>query len=84
MTLRTVFDGIAKPMPTLPLEPTAGAGLDLRVDADDLAGGVEQRAAGVAGVERGVGLDHVADREAVGRLDLALERADDAGRQRVG
>ena len=40
-------------------------GLDLRVDADDLAVGVEQRAAGVAGVERGVGLDDLVDREAV-------------------
>ena len=36
------------------------AGRDLRVDADHLAGRVDQRAAGVAGVDRGVGLDHVA------------------------
>ena len=58
-------------------------GLDLRVDADHLAGGVEQRAAGVAGVDRGVGLDDVVDREAVGRGDLALQRADDADRERA-
>ena len=42
-------------------------------------GAIDQRAARVAGVDRGVGLDDVADREAVGRLDLALERGDDAG-----
>src|SRR5215213_10247899 len=38
----------------------AAAGGDLGVDADDLAVLVEQRAAGVAGVERGVGLDRPA------------------------
>ena len=47
-----------------------------------LPGRIQQRAAGVAGVERRVGLDDVADREAVGRVDLALQRADDAGGQR--
>ena len=56
----------------------AAVGGDLRVDADDAALGVEQRAAGVAGVDRGVGLDHAGDREAVGRLDVAVERGDDA------
>src|SRR4051794_29369618 len=35
----------------------AGGGRDLRVHADDAAGAVEQRAAGVAGVDRRVGLD---------------------------
>ena len=45
----------------------AGGG-DLRVDADDAAGLVEQRAARVAGVDRRVGLDDLVDREAVGRL----------------
>src|SRR4051794_26372115 len=59
----------------------AAAGLDLRVDADDLAGRVEQRAARVAGVDRRVGLDDVVDLEAVGRLDLALQRGDHAGGQ---
>ena len=33
---------------------------DRGVDADDRAVGVEQRAAAVAGVDRGVGLDEVA------------------------
>ena len=48
---------------------------DLGVDADDAAARVEQRAAGVAGVDRGVGLDDVADREALlQRRDLALQR----------
>ena len=34
-------------------------------------------------VERGVGLDHVVDREAARRGDAALQRGDDAGRQRA-
>ena len=58
----------------------AAGGGDLRVDADHAAGGVEQRAARVAGVDGGVGLHGAGDREAVGRLDLAVERGDDAGR----
>ena len=68
-TWRTVFDGTAKPMPTLPWLP---AGRDLRVHADHAPGVVEQRAARVAGVDRGVGLDDLVDREAVGRLDLRV------------
>ena len=58
-------------------------GRDLRVDADDAAARIEQRAAGVAGVDRGVGLHDVVDREVVGRLDRATERGDDARRQRA-
>ena len=57
----------------------AAAGLDLGVDPDHAARAVDQRPAGVAGVDRRVGLDHVRDREAVGGLDLALDRGDDAG-----
>ena len=56
------------------------AGRDLRVDADHVAARVEQRAAGVALVQGGVGLDHVVDRVAVRRADDALERAHDPGR----
>ena len=67
--------GTANPMPTL---PCVAAGLDLGVDPDHAAVRVDQRAAGVAGVDRRVGLDHVRDREAVGRLDLALQGGDDA------
>src|SRR3954451_1179461 len=61
------------------LRPT----VDLRVHADDLALGIEQRAAGVAGVELGVGLDGVGDGEAVGRGDLTVQLGDHAGRQRA-
>ena len=61
----------------------AGVALDLRVDADHLALEVEQRAAGVAVVDRRVGLDRVVDREVVRRGHLAVERADDAARDRV-
>src|SRR5918992_3044377 len=56
----------------------AALGADLRVDADHAALAVEQRAAGVAGVDRGVGLDRARDREAVGRGDRAAERRHDA------
>ena len=48
-------------------------------DADDLAGGIDQRAAGVAGVERGIGLDDRRDRPAVAGAQRAAEAADDAG-----
>ena len=53
-TARAMFDGTAKPMPTLP--PAAD---DRGVDADQLAAQVDQRAAGVAGVDRRVGLDEL-------------------------
>ena len=52
---------------------------DLIHDADDAALAVEQRATGVARVQGGVGLDRVRDREAVGRLDRAVEPRHDAG-----
>ena len=44
--------------------------VDRRVHADELAGGVQESAAGVPGVDRGVRLDHVRDRSAAWRLDL--------------
>lgn len=50
-------------------------------DADDLTGGVVHRAAGVAGVDGGVDLEHVD--AAVGAVrggDRAVERADHAAR----
>src|SRR4051812_8732697 len=56
-------------------------GGDLRVHADDAPVAVEQRAAGVAGVDRGVGLHGARDLEAVRRVDLAVERRDDAARR---
>ena len=74
--------GIAKP------RPSAFDG-DGGVDADDVPGGVEERAAAVAGVDRGVGLDQAAERRlATGRLvgdrDLADQAGDDAARDRLG
>ena len=77
----TVLAGIAKPMPTLPWLPPAVAICEFTPIT--LAVRVEQRAAGVAGVDRRVRLDHLVDREAVGRLDLALEARDDAGGRRA-
>ena len=54
-TCRAMFDGIAKPMPMLPSDRRE----DLRVDADQLALRVHQRAARVAVVDRRVGLQEV-------------------------
>ena len=53
----------------------AAARVDLRVDADHRAAAVEERAARVAGVDRGVGLDEGNDRVARQRAPLG---ADDA------
>ena len=71
-----MFDGIANPTPSLP----PGLALDLGVDADHLPEPVQERTAGVAVVDRGVGLDRVVDREVVRRRHLPVERADDAAR----
>jgi hypothetical protein len=49
--------GPAKQMPL-------GAADDRRRDADHTAGAVDQRAATVAGIERGIGLDNVLDQAA--------------------
>jgi len=49
-----------------------------RVDADDLAGRRNERAARAAGIERRVGLDHVVDQAAVARTEGAAERRHDA------
>src|SRR4051812_46090417 len=58
----------------------AGRRDDQRVDAHDLALEIEQRAAGIAAVDRGVGLDVAV----VGSLaDVAVARRDDAGRDRT-
>ena len=79
MTPRVVaLMGIGEP------EPDAG---DRGVDADDAAVAVDQRAAGVAGVERGVGLDDVVDdprRLARAGRQRAAERGHDAGGDRAG
>jgi hypothetical protein len=58
----------------------AGRRDDQRVDADHLAVEVEQRAAGIAAVDGGVGLDVVV----IGPgIDVAVARRDDAGRHRA-
>ena len=44
---------------------------------------IEQRAAGVAGVDGRIGLDRAADHAPRDGLDLAVERADDAGGERL-
>ena len=65
-------------------EPDAGDG---GVDPDDAARAVGERAARVARVERGVGLDHVLDdprRRAGPGRQRAAERRDDTGRDRPG
>ena len=49
---------------------------DRAVDADQIARRVDQRAAGVAGIDRGVGLDEIL--EPVDAEMVAAERADDA------
>src|SRR5205823_938997 len=55
--------------------------VDRGVDADDFSLDVQQGAAGVAGVDRGVGLDEVGEGAALLlRRDGAAERGDDAGR----
>jgi hypothetical protein len=69
----TTAEGIAKPRLSAPAH-AAG------VDADDAAADVDERPAGVAGVDRGVGLDP----EVVGRqVEVALDRGDDAAGDRA-
>src|SRR6202034_3432110 len=58
--------------------------LDLIIEAEDLALRVEQRPAGVARVDRGVGLDRAGDRVLVRGLDAAADGADDALGGRLG
>ena len=55
---------------------------DRGVDADHLAARVDERPAGIAGIEGRIGLDDVADQAAVLRAQRAADRADDAGRYR--
>ena len=55
----------------------AGGRVDRRIHADHLALQVEERAAGIAAIDRRVGLDEIV----VGAfVDVAVHRADDAGR----
>jgi len=59
--------------------PGAGGGVDGGVDADESSGGIEERAAGVAGVNGGIDLDDVFDEASGFAGDGAVERGDDAG-----
>src|SRR4029079_4374396 len=59
---------------------TAGGRDDQRVDADDVAIEVEQRTAGIAAVDGGVGLDIAVIRP---RGDVAVLGRDDTGRHRA-
>ena len=56
---------------------------DRGVDADDLRAARDERTAGVARIERGVGLDQVLHQAHGARAQRSAERADDAGRHRV-
>ncbi len=57
----------------------AGARQDGRIDADQLAAQIHQRAAGVAGIDRGVGLDEILIAAGL-RIDVAAaQRTDDSG-----
>ncbi len=55
---------------------------DRGVDPDDAAPAVEQRAAAIARVERGVGLDHVVDEVSGDAPQAAAQGADDPGGHR--
>ena len=75
--MRASETGIAKPMPS---EPPVCEKIVLLMPIR-LPARVDQRAAGVAGIDRRVGLDEVL--EAVDAEVVAAERADDAERHRV-
>ena len=62
---------------------TLGHTDDRGVDADDLAGGGYQRPAGIARVQRRVGLDHAVDQPARAGAQRAPEGADHARRYRA-
>ncbi len=80
--------GIAKPwVAVVPSPPAAGAGAGGGVHADHLAAAVDERAAGVALLDRRIGLEHAV--QALGRvgaliagLDRLVERLDGALRGR--
>ena len=51
---------------------------DYGVDPNHLGTTVDQRSPAVAGIDRGVGLDQIDDRGVMGRIDRALQGADDS------
>jgi hypothetical protein len=60
-----------------------GAHDDGGVDADDASARIDQRTAGIAGVESGVGLDHVIDQAAGAGAQGASNGADHARGHRL-
>ena len=78
-TRRTVFDGIARPMPALcPARPMMAVLMPISRPLE-----FEQRAARIAGVDRGIGLDHAAHESVILAAHAAIQAADDAGGQRA-
>src|SRR5581483_1080270 len=57
--------------------------INRRIDADQPAGAVEQRSAGVSRIDGGVGLNYTLDRPSRHRLDLAPQRTHNTGRKRL-
>ena len=78
-TRLTISAGIAKPMPALEPEGEMIAVLT----PISRPGRIQQRPARIAGIDRGIGLDHVGDLAAAAGRQPALERADDAAGQRL-
>src|SRR5206468_8097163 len=61
----------------------AGRAVYSGVDADQQAGAIQQRPAGIPRIDRRIGLDHAANRPPRDGLDLAAKSADDAGGERL-
>src|SRR5438045_7346950 len=57
--------------------------VDGRVDPDDFAVGIDERAAGISAIDGGVGLNGLIDESSLTGLHGAPERADDAGGERA-
>jgi len=51
------------------------------IDADQAARGIQERTAGIAGIDRRVRLDDIPDRDPGDRIDFTSKRRDDAGCQ---
>jgi hypothetical protein len=54
-----------------------------RIDPDDLPKGIDQRTAGIAGVERSIGLDDIVDQPAIIGPQRPPQRTDDPCRHRM-
>jgi hypothetical protein len=60
-----------------------GWAIDGRIDADQPARTVKERAARIAGIDGGIGLNHILDRAFRDRVDLAAKGANNAVGQRL-